>query len=72
MWTSIKIWIKAKFGRITTALGGLMTLADLDISPIRDSLESWMSHKWVQALTAILFIVSFLRHHQAAQQTPKA
>lgn len=72
MWKSIIQWLKAKFGRITTALGGLMTLADLDISPIRDSLEGWMSHKWVQAVTAGLFIASFLRHHWVAQQTPKA
>lgn len=46
-----------------------MTLADLDISPIRDSLEGWLSHKEVQAVTAVLFVISFLRHHQAAQQT---
>ena len=72
MWKSLTQWLKAKFGRITTALGGLMTLADLDISPIRDSLETWLSHKEVQAITAVLFVASFMRHHWVAQQTPKA
>lgn len=61
-------WIKDKFGRLVTACGGLIALADLDISPIRDSLEAWMSHKAVQVVTAGLFIASFLRHHWVAQQ----
>lgn len=65
-------WIKAKFGRITTALGSLVTLADLDISPIRDQLEGFLSHKAVQTLTAALFVASFLRHHWVASQNPKS
>lgn len=65
------IWVKNKFGRLVTACGGLIALADLDVSPIKDSLETWLSHKEVQAVTAILFVASFLRHHWVAQQTPK-
>lgn len=61
-------WIKAKFGRITTALGSLVTLADLDISPIKDQLEGFLSHKAVQAITAVLFIASYLRHHWVSRQ----
>lgn len=71
MWKSFTKWAKAKFGRLVTACGGLLALADLDISPIRDSLEGWISHKEVQAVTAVLFVASFLRHHWVAQQTPK-
>jgi len=65
-------WAKDKFGRLVTAAGGLVALADLDISPIKDNLEALISHKGVQALTAVLFIASFLRHHWVAQQTPRA
>ena len=65
-------WMKAKFGRLVTAAGGLVALADLDIPPIKDNLEGWLSHKEVQALTALLFVASFLRHHWVAQQTPRA
>jgi hypothetical protein len=65
------IWLKGKFGRLVTASGGLLALADLDISPIRDNLESFLSHKVVQGLTAVLFLASFLRHHWVAQQNLK-
>lgn len=65
-------WLRNKFGRLVTACGGLVALADLDISPIKDNLESWLSHKEVQALTAVLFIASFLRHHWVASQNPRS
>lgn len=63
VWT----WIKGKFGRITTALGSLMTLADIDISPVRPQLEDIFSHKGVQVITLLLFLFSFWRHHSVAQ-----
>jgi hypothetical protein len=68
---SIWQWTKDKFGRLITACGGLLALADLDISPIRDNLEGFLNHKEVQAVTVVLFVSSFLRHHWVAQQNPK-
>lgn len=64
-------WCQAKFGRLVTACGGLLALADLDISPIKDNLEALITHKGVQGLTTVLFIASFLRHHWVAGQNPK-
>lgn len=64
-------WCRDKFGRLVTGCGGLIALADLDISPIKDNLEGLISHKGVQSLTALLFIASFLRHHWVAGQNPK-
>ena len=49
-------WVRGKFGRLVTACGGLLALADLDISPIKDALEGFMGHKGV---------------HWVAQQAPK-
>jgi hypothetical protein len=57
--------IKGALGRITTALGGLLTLADMDISPIKPLLEEVLSHQEVVWLTLVLFIASYLRHHWA-------
>jgi hypothetical protein len=65
-------WLKDKFGRIITACGGVLALADLDISPIRDNLESIFSHKTVQGITVALFVASFVRHQLIANQHPKA
>jgi hypothetical protein len=67
IWTAFK----NKFGRLVTASGGLLALADLDVSPIRENLEGFLSHKMVQGVTAALFLASFLRHHWVAQQNPK-
>ena len=64
-------WLRAKFGRLVTASGGLLALADLDVSPIRDNLEGFLSHKAVQGLTAALFIASFVRHQIVANQHPQ-
>lgn len=64
-------WIRNKFGRVMTALGGLVTLADLDISPIRDNLEAFLSHKEVQAVTVALFLASYVRHQLVANLHPK-
>ncbi len=62
------LWLTAKLGRLVTATGGLLALADLDISPIKDSLEGYFSHKAVQGLTAALFIASYLRHQYVASK----
>lgn len=64
-------WLQGKFGRLVTASGSLLALADLDISPVRENLEGFLSHKAVQGMTAVLFVASFLRHHWVAQQNPK-
>lgn len=63
-------WIKAKLGRLTTACGGLVALADLDLSPVKDQLESIFTHKGVQVLTLVLFVVSYLRHQHVASLHP--
>lgn len=69
---AIAQFIRNKLGRLTTALGGLMALADLDISPIRDQLESVFSHKGVQIITVVLFVVSYLRHQHVSSLHPSA
>jgi hypothetical protein len=63
-------WVKGKFGRITTALGGLVTLADLDISPVKSLLEEVISHQHVVYLTLGLFVASYLRHHWVSTLHP--
>lgn len=63
-------WIGNKAGRLMTASGGLMSLADLDISPVKPQLEDIFSHKGVQIITLLLFVASFVRHHQVAARHP--
>jgi hypothetical protein len=67
-----KLWafIEAKIGRLITGLGGLMALADIDISPIKPALEEVFSHKGVQAITIALFVLSFWRHQSVANRHP--
>jgi hypothetical protein len=60
------IWLKAKTGRIVTAAGGLLALFDLDISPVKDTLESIVGHRGVQFVTLTLFVGSYLRHQYVA------
>lgn len=67
LWT----WVKAKFGRIVSGLGVLLAGADLDISPVKDSLEGLIGHAWVQAITVGLFLASWARHQWVASQHPK-
>lgn len=66
---SIIAWCRAKWGRLVTSLGGLLTVADLDLSPIKPALEDVLSHRGVQIVTITLFVISALRHHKAAQST---
>lgn len=61
-------WLRDKTGRLVTAFGGLLALLDLDISPMKDTLESLMSHKDVQFITLALFVGSYLRHQYIASQ----
>lgn len=64
-------WIRNKAGRIISSLGALLAGADLDISPVKDSLEGLLSHKGVQFITVALFLGSWLRHQWVASQHPK-
>jgi len=61
-------WVKDKAGRIVSSLGALLAGADLDISPVKDSLEGLLSHKGVQFITVALFLGSWLRHQWVANQ----
>lgn len=63
-------WCKGKFGRLVTASGGLLALADLDISPIKSNLENLIGHKAVQVILTVLFVASFLRHHWVSTLHP--
>jgi hypothetical protein len=67
-----KLWqfVKDKIGRLTTAAGGLMSLADLDISPVKPALEDLFGHRGVQAITVALFVLSYLRHQHVASLHP--
>lgn len=69
---SISRWFKAKFGRIVSGLGVLLSgVETFDISTIKDPLESFIGHKGVQAVTVGLFLASWLRHQWVANQNPK-
>jgi hypothetical protein len=63
-------WFKNKLGRLITAAGSLLAVADLDISPIQGNLEAFLSHKQVQALTVVLFLASYFRHQFVASKHP--
>ncbi len=67
---SIVAWCKAKFGRLVTGTGALLQLSDLDISPIKSSLEAILSHAWVEGIVVALFLLSHLRHRWVASQHP--
>jgi len=70
-WQSFKTWVKAKFGRIVTAVGAALASVDmLDISAIKDPLEGLLGHKGVQAVVVGLFAASWLRHQYAASKNP--
>ena len=69
---SIWYWAKAKFGRIVSAAGILLSgVETLDISPIKDPLEGIIGHKGVLWITCGLFAASWLRHQWVANQHPK-
>jgi len=63
-------WFKNKLGRLITASGGLLAIADLDISPIQGNLEAFLSHKQAQAVTVALFLASYFRHQFVASKHP--
>lgn len=70
---SLWAWTKAKFGRIVSAAGVLLSSVEtLDISPIKDPLEGLIGHKGVLWVTCGLFAASWLRHQWVASQHPKA
>lgn len=70
--TSIWTWAKAKFGRIVSAAGVLLSgVETLDISPIKDPLEGIIGHKGVLWITCGLFVASWFRHQWVANQHPK-
>ena len=64
-------WARNKFGRIVSGLGFLLQGSDLDISPIKPSLESIFSHRTVENVVVLLFAFSWLRHQYVANQHPK-
>lgn len=68
---SLWLWIKNKAGRILSGAGFLLQGSDLDISPVKDSLEGLLSHKGVQFIMVALFLGSWLRHQWVANQHPK-
>lgn len=69
---SLWAWAKAKFGRIVSAAGFLLSASEsLDISPIKDPLEGIIGHKGVLWLTVALFALSWLRHQYVASLHPK-
>ncbi len=70
-WCTFCTWLRNKFGRIVTSLGFLLQGSDLDISPIKPSLESLFSHRTVEIIVVILFALSWVRHQWVANQHPK-
>lgn len=63
-------WLRDKFGRIVSGLGFLLQGSDLDISPIKPSLESIFNHRTVEIMVAVLFALSWIRHQYVASQHP--
>lgn len=72
LWT----WAKAKFGRITTGLGGLlMTLEVVDLNPAKPWLSDLFNEKVasriVAGVAAFFFALSYIRHQIVANRHPK-
>lgn len=68
---TVWLWLKAKFGRITTGLGVILQgMETLDISIIKDPLESFLGHRGVQGIIVGLFAASFIRHQMVANKHP--
>lgn len=67
VWT----WVRNKFGRIVSGLGFLLQGSDLDISPIKPSIEALFSHQTVEWIVVALFAFSWLRHQWVASQHPQ-
>lgn len=65
-------WARNKFGRIVSSAGFLLQGADLDISPIKDPLETVLSHATVEWIVIALFVFSWARHQWVANQHPKS
>lgn len=65
VWT----WFRNKLGRITTGAGIILQgIETIDISVIKDPLESFLGHKGVQAIIIGLFVLSFVRHQVVANK----
>lgn len=70
--TKLVMWFRNKLGRITTLTGVLLQGVEVvDITPIKDPLESFLGHKGVQGIIVGLFVVSYIRHQYVANQHPK-
>ena len=66
---SLSTWVRAKVGRLVTGLGVLLSgVESFDITPIKDPLESLITHQGVQVVTVLLFLASFARHQMVANQ----
>jgi hypothetical protein len=69
--TAIIAWLRAKYGRIVTTAGFLLSgIETFDITPIRDPLENLIGHVGVSVATIACFVLSFLRHQQVANRHP--
>lgn len=65
----ILYFIGHSWGRVAAALGILLASIDgFDIAAIKSPLEQLIGQKWVAGITALLFILSFIRHQQAADK----
>jgi hypothetical protein len=62
-------WAKAKFGRIVTAIGVLLSGIDVfDITPIKDPLTAIIGAKGVQIAVVACFVLSWARHQYVASK----
>lgn len=67
----VKVWLRNKFGRIVTVVGGCGMVLDLippDISPISDYLRNLVGVKVLSVIGALCFLLSFARHQQIANR----
>src|SRR6185369_1613451 len=72
LWT----WFKNKFGRVVTALGGvLMTLDAVSLDPMRPFLNEYFGEKKatrvVVVTAAFFFLLSYIRHQIVANRHPE-
>lgn len=66
---SFGTWFKNKLGRITAGAGiVLQGIETVDLSVIKDPLESIIGHKGVQVAIIALFVISYLRHQYVASK----
>jgi hypothetical protein len=63
-------WMKDKWGRLMTLIGGLSLLLDYipaDVSPVAMYLQTLVGQRWLSIVGLACFAISYMRHQKAAK-----